>query len=224
MGSLDDSFTQLLGHQPSDKDRQELYRVRDALKLKATDAVWLLLMALGYYKTLYEQVPERIAKTAKDVTDGVRAAAEAEARAALEQTKRALADAVRQASVKVARDAAGAAIAKWVTIAVGLMVAALLLVGWGAAARGRREGTAVGENVANKACGALVAATSWANSPDGQLAYSWAKAGGFADVARCSGRGMTPSYGWCTVQSDRGKVLARWASLSGDSHTAGGRR
>ena len=58
MGDLDDSFAQLLGRQPSDKEKQDLYRVRDALKIKATDAVWLLLMALQYYQRLYEQFPE----------------------------------------------------------------------------------------------------------------------------------------------------------------------
>ena len=44
MGELDDSFTALLGRQPTDRDKQALYRARDALKLKPTDAVWLLLM------------------------------------------------------------------------------------------------------------------------------------------------------------------------------------
>ena len=57
MGELDDSFATLLGRQPTDKEKQALYRVRDALKLKATDAVWLLLMALQHYETLYEQLP-----------------------------------------------------------------------------------------------------------------------------------------------------------------------
>jgi hypothetical protein len=52
VGDLDDSFAQLLGHQPSDKERQDLYRVRDALKLKSTDAVWTLLMVLQHYQTL----------------------------------------------------------------------------------------------------------------------------------------------------------------------------
>ena len=37
--SLDDSFAKLLGRQPSDAERQQLYRVRDALELKNNDAV-----------------------------------------------------------------------------------------------------------------------------------------------------------------------------------------
>ena len=87
MGDLDDSFSQLLGHQPSDSDKQDLYRVRDALKLKSTDAVWMLLMALQHYKALYEEIPARIAAAVRDVTKGARAMAEAEAKAAQEEAE-----------------------------------------------------------------------------------------------------------------------------------------
>jgi hypothetical protein len=210
MGDLDDSFAVLLGRLPTDKEKQNLYRARDALKIKETDAVWLLLMALQHYETLYEQIPARIAGVTQEVTKAVRASAEAEARAMHEQTKRALAEAVRQSAVKAAKDAAGAAIAKWVSIGVGVIVVALVIVGLGEAARGRQEGKAVGENVATKACGALVAASSWANTPEGQLAYELAKVGSLGDVGRCSGRGMALRDGWCTVPSERGKPLARW--------------
>ena len=46
MGELDDNFALLLQRQPSAKECQRLYRVRDALKIKATDSVWSLLMVL----------------------------------------------------------------------------------------------------------------------------------------------------------------------------------
>ncbi len=81
MGELDDNFALLLGRQPSDNEQQALYRVRDALKLKATDSVWLLLMVLEYYVTLYERFPARIGEAAREVTKTVRAA-QAEAQAA----------------------------------------------------------------------------------------------------------------------------------------------
>jgi hypothetical protein len=95
VGELDDSFTQLLRLQPNDKEKQDLYRVRGILKLKTTDAVWLLLMALQHYETLYERIPARIAGAAHEVTKAVRATAEADAEAAQEETKRALMDVVR---------------------------------------------------------------------------------------------------------------------------------
>jgi len=210
MGDLDDSFSQLLGHQPSDKDKQDLYRARDALKLKSTDSVWLLLMALQHYKALYEEIPARIAAAVRDVTKGARATAEADAKAAQEETKRALMDAVRHAAVKSAAAAAGAQLSRWGSIATGVICIALLLMGWAAFDQGYGKGKAVGDDGALRTCGVLVALSSWATTPDGQLAYGLSKAGGLSDVARCSGHGMVPRDGWCTVPSDRGKALARW--------------
>jgi hypothetical protein len=215
VGDLDDSFTQLLGHQPSDKERQDLYRVRDALKLKSTDAVWTLLMVLQHYQTLYEQFPARIAAAARDVTKTVRATAEAETKAAQEMTKAALMAAVHEATVKSSARAAGAQRAKWVSAASGVICVSLLVVGWSAFGQGREKGRAVGEDVARKECAALVAASSWANTPEGQLAYAFAKSGGLGEVARCAGRGMVPRDGWCLVSSERGRPLARWPVPTG---------
>jgi hypothetical protein len=210
VGDLEDSWTVLLGHQPTDHDKQNLYRIRDATKLKPTDAVWQLLIALEYYVKLYEQFPARIEAAAGKVTEGVRAAAEAQAKVAYAETRRALTEAVREAAVKSAQRAAGAAILKWVSAAGAVICVSLLLVGCIAFSSGHDKGKAVGENVATKQCAALVAASSWANTPEGQLAYGLAKVGGLGDVGRCSGRGMVPRDGWCTVPSERGKPLARW--------------
>ena len=210
MSDLDDSFAQLIRRQPSDKDKQDLYHVRDALKLKTTDAVWLLLMALQYYKSLYEEFPARIAAAANEVTRGVRAVADAQAKAANAETRRALMDAVREAAVKSVRYGAGAQLARWVAIAVGCVVVGLVAVGSIESSRGYERGRAVGTNMATRACDALADASSWAKTPEGQLAYALAKAGSLGDVGRCSGRGMVPRDGWCTVPSERGKPLARW--------------
>jgi hypothetical protein len=224
MSDLVDSFAQLIGRQPSDKDKQDLYRVRDALKLKTTDSVWLLLMALQYYKALYEEFPARIMATASEVMKGARATAEAHAKAANAETRRALSDAVREAAVKSARYGAGAQLARWVCAAVGGIVVALLAVGWVESSRGYERGRAVGTNMATRACDALVDASSWATTPDGQLAYALAKAGSLGEVGRCSGRGMVPRDGWCTIPSERGKTLARWPMPAGSKSNGGGDR
>lgn len=219
MSELDDNFGQLLRRQPTDQDKQDLYHVRDALKLKTTDAVWLLLMALHYYKSLYEEFPARIAAAANEVTAGVRAAAEAQAKAANAQTRRALMDAVHEAAVKSASYGAGAQLTRWVAIAVGCVVVSLVAVGWVESSRGYERGRAVGTNVATRACDALTDATSWAKTPEGQLAYALARAGSLGDVGRCSGRGMVPRDGWCTVPSERGKTMARWPLPTGAART-----
>jgi hypothetical protein len=224
MSDLVDNFAQLIGRQPTEKDKQDLYRVRDALKLKTTDSVWLLLMVLQYYKALYEEFPARIEATAAEVTKGARATAEAHAKAANAEIRRALMEAVREAAVKSARYGAGAQVARWVSAAVSVVVIALVAVGWVESSRGYERGRAVGTNMATRACDALVDASSWAKTPDGQLAYALSKAGSLGDVGRCSGRGMVPRDGWCTVASERGKTVARWPIPAGSKSNSGGDR
>lgn len=206
MGEIADSFALLLGRQPSDKEKQDLYRVRDALKLKPTDAVWQLLIALQYYQTLYEQFPARIEAAVRQVTKMVRATAEAETKAAQETTRKTLMAAVHEAAVKSSAKAAGAQLAKWVSVAGGVVCVSLLAVGWSAFGQGRENGLAVGENVARKQCAALVAASSWANTPEGQLAYRLAQAGSLHDLATCSGRGWIAKEGTCFAQPEHGRV------------------
>jgi hypothetical protein len=167
-------------------------------------------MALQYYKALYEEFPARIVAAASDVTNGARATAEAHAKAANAETRRALMDAVRESAVKSARYGAGAQMARWVAVAVGVVVVGVLAVGWVESSRGYERGRTVGKDVATKACDALADASSWAKTPEGQLAYALAKAGSLGDVGRCSGRGMVARDGWCTVPSEHGRALARW--------------
>ena len=141
MGDLDDSFAQLLGRQPTDKDRQTIYRVRDALKLKTTDAVWLLLMALQHYETLYERFPALIAEAARDATKSVRATAEAQAKAAREETKKALAATVHETVDAVAKQRANAELFKWVSATVIVHASRLGDCGLVAETRGKGGGS-----------------------------------------------------------------------------------
>ena len=206
MGELDDSFTALLGRQPTDRDKQALYRARDALKLKPTDSVWLLLMALQHYETLYEGIPARIGEAARDVTKTVRETALAEAQSAAAQTKKALAEAVRQAAVASAKRAAGAQLWKWVSIAATTATVAITITGWWQFARGQRAGAAMGWTSATKQCASAAVAASWANTPEGQLAYRLAQAGSVRNLATCSGRGWVAKDGTCFVQPEHGRV------------------
>ncbi len=189
MGELDDSFTALLGRQPTDRETQALYRVRDALRLKATDAVWLLLMALQHYETLYETFPARIGEAARDVTKTVRDTALAEAQAAAAQTKKALAEAVREAAVASANRAAGARLGKWVSIAATTVTLSFALTAWWQFGRGERAGIAMGSASAMKQCANAAAAEAWADTPEGQLAYRVAQEGGVRALATRGGPG-----------------------------------
>jgi len=96
MSNLDDSFTKLLGRQPSDAERQRLYRVRDALGLKNNDALWLVLMALEHYEQLYAGIPERIEAAAKKAARSAAAQAQADVNSAIASLIPTVESAVRQ--------------------------------------------------------------------------------------------------------------------------------
>lgn len=101
MSELEDSFAKLLGRQPTDADRQQLYRVRDALGLKNNDALWLVLMALQSYDDKYREIPAQIEKAAA-------AAAKSAAEHAQAQINSAVASLVPSVEKAVASAAASA--------------------------------------------------------------------------------------------------------------------
>lgn len=61
MDDIESSFKALLGRQPSDKEVERLYRVKNALNIRDNDAMWMILMALESYDTLYSKYPALIA-------------------------------------------------------------------------------------------------------------------------------------------------------------------
>ncbi len=106
MTELDESFAKLLGKQPSDAERQQLYRVRDALGLKNNDALWLVLMALQHYQSSYETFPGLISQSAAETLNRFKVSADAIIKASSEAAKADLAQAVATAASKVAKDTA----------------------------------------------------------------------------------------------------------------------
>jgi hypothetical protein len=127
MSDLDDSFAKLLGRQPSDAERQSLYRVRDALGLKNNDALWLVLMALQHYQGQYEKFPQAIAQAAKDTLVNFKVTADATVKASAEAAKADLAQAVAAAAQEVAHNTSAKQMWQWAAGCIA--VAAFLCVG-----------------------------------------------------------------------------------------------
>jgi hypothetical protein len=71
------------------------------------------------------------------------------------------------------------------------------MIGWWAHGRGQREGYAIGRDAAREKYEAAAAMASWANTPEGQLAYGLAKAGSLRELATCSGHGWVEKDGVC---------------------------
>jgi len=96
------SFERLLGRQPSEREIQSLYRVKGALDIQDNDALWMVLMALESYDSLYRKYPamvsDHVQKTIEDQRAAIAAIADIETKKALGT----LAEAVSRTSETVA--------------------------------------------------------------------------------------------------------------------------
>ena len=100
--ALSAGFERLVGRKASDEQVRRLHEVKDALGLADNDALWLVLVALEHYDTLYRDYPARIAEEARrtlaEVQRGFGDAASLEAKRA----HRKLAEAVADTGLKIA--------------------------------------------------------------------------------------------------------------------------
>lgn len=58
--SLDSLFERLIQRQPTDKEKLRLYNAKDALGVDPNESLWLILIALDHYVSLYEVYPQQI--------------------------------------------------------------------------------------------------------------------------------------------------------------------
>jgi len=102
MANVERSFAKLIGRQPTEREVENLHRVKDALGLKDNDALWLVLIALESYDSLFRKYPEMVSaeiqQSIRDQRAAIAAMAEAETRRALDT----LAEAVARSSETVA--------------------------------------------------------------------------------------------------------------------------
>lgn len=125
MIDVERTFERLIGRQPSDKEIQNLYRVKGALEIQDNDALWLVLMALESYDTLYRRYPAiidaQLQKSLEDQRTTIAAIADAETKRALG----ALAQAVCSTSESVALRLTQASWMLW----SGLITLAMVMFG-----------------------------------------------------------------------------------------------
>ena len=196
MSDLDDSFAKLLGRQPSDAERQSLYRVRDALGLKNNDALWLVLMALQHYQGQYEKFPQAIAQSAKDTLVNFKVTADATVKASAEAAKADLAQAVAAAAQEVAHNTSAKQMWQWAAGCIAVAFLCFGLFGWHMHSEGR-SGYSLGYGTGYNEAKDEKAAAAWANTPEGRLAYRFAQSGELQRLARCSGKGWKVEKGTC---------------------------
>lgn len=210
MTNLDDSFAKLLGRQPSDAERQRLYKVRDALDLKNNDALWLVLMALQHYETQYEKIPGEIAKATQDTLSQFKVTADATAKASVATAQANLAQAVATTAKEVAHHTSRKQMWQWAAGCMTLTVITLASLSWYIHKQAYDAGYNLGYGTAYMQAKDEKAAASWANTPEGKLAYKMAKIGGLQQVARCQNNGWVVQNGACFVKTAADGQIYGW--------------
>jgi len=109
MIDVESVFAQLLGRQPSEKEIQNLYRVKKTLGIRENDALWLVLMALESYDTLYRKYPSLIAAQVEKLVEAQKEVFASIANAETKKALGSLAAAVAHTSETIARTTMDAA-------------------------------------------------------------------------------------------------------------------
>jgi hypothetical protein len=197
MSDLDDSFAKLLGTQPTDKDRQDLYRVRDALGLKSNDALWLVLMALQYHQSQYETFPARIEAAARGTLQKFENAADAMARAAADSARQKVTDAAARAAWDVVQKVETRERLKWISATLAACFLCLTALAVLMHVLGTDAGKGIGYAAGYREAKDEKAAASWAATAEGKAAFRLAKAGSILQLAQCAAPGWYVQDGVC---------------------------
>lgn len=122
MDDIESSFKALLGRQPSEKEVERLYRVKNALNIRDNDVMWSILMALESYDTLYSKYPAQIAGQVDVIIEKQRELiaeiVDAESKKALSTLSIAVAQTSQNVATKMANTARWQA---WGWICIGLI-------------------------------------------------------------------------------------------------------
>jgi hypothetical protein len=101
--TTDETFAKVLGRQPSQAERDRLYRVRDAVGLHDNDAFWYIVMILEHYDSLYRDYPKQIGEETKRIIEEARRMFAVAAEAESAKVQKMLAQKVAETSVEIAR-------------------------------------------------------------------------------------------------------------------------
>jgi hypothetical protein len=200
MSDTDDSFARLLGRQPSDRERQQLYRIRDELGIKNNDALWMVLIALQYHQTMFDKHPELIKSYAGEILKDIRDTADKEMAASAAEAKAALANAV----AATANDVARMTTLRMTVTQIGLVaIACCAVVGaYTLLLHGKAfdAGYSSGYGAAYTQAKDEKAAAAWANTPQGKAAYRLALAGDLDGLVNCNRPGWIEQKSVCFVR------------------------
>ena len=179
MSELASAFEKLTGRQPTDADVQRLYRVKDALRLGNNDALWLLLIALDYHQSLYEQIPAQIETRVQGVLKVLKHTAREAMAAESTKAQRTLTEQVAASAKAVAGHMASRARWRAAALTAGVLLALLVATAWYINTTLKTTWFNAGHYAGENSVAARVdlSAELWARSPEGRLARVLAEEG-----------------------------------------------
>jgi len=189
------------------EETERLQRVQSVLGVKENDAIMILMIALEHYQGLYSEMPARIEGAARTAVREAKETAERLANTAAQLAHNDLVERMGDAVNRVATNAARKQQWKALGLGIGTAAITILMTGWLAFQQGKEAGAGAAYEVARHEA----AAASWANTPEGQLAYRLALVGSLQQVARCSLPGWKVRRGACLPYSAPDGTLHGWA-------------
>ena len=203
--SLENSFSKLLGRQPTETERQQLSRVKSALGLKDNDALWLIIMALQYYDDKYKRIPKEINYLTESTLNRFKESSEYHAgiaaKLAYDKTKDKLEKTVVDVAHEIAHKVAGKQKLQWIAISVVVVSISFGVFGYYMNKIRSESGYAKGYGIGYSESKDEKAAAAWANTPQGRQAYSFAQTVDFNNLAKCN------SLGWTIKKNEKGEKL-----------------
>ncbi len=194
-----EAFKCLNGREATAEDVLKFERLTTALETTPGDAMLAVLVALDHYETLYGTIPKRIADTATKTLTSFTEAANAQAKASMEQAKADLAKTVSEVAVKVASNTATKRMWQWAASCIAVAFLCFGGFGWYIHSQGQSSGYALGYGTGYNEAKDEKAAAAWSNTPEGKMAYRFAQSGELQKLAKCSGKGWKVEKGACYV-------------------------
>ena len=201
------AFEAAFQRKPTQEEVDRLARVMNVLDVRENDAIMVLMIVLEFYNGLYSSMPGRIEAAAKTAVGETKETTQRVAATAAQLAHSDLVEQLGKAVNQVASDTAKKQQWKALAIGIGAASISLLITGWMAFDQGKEAGYGAAIKVARNES----AAATWANTPEGQLAYRLALVGSLQQVARCSAPGWKVKNGACLPYPDADGSLHGWA-------------
>lgn len=201
------AFEAAFQRKPTQEEVDRLARVMNVLDVRENDAIMVLMIVLEFYNGLYSSMPGRIEAAAKTAVGETKETTRRVAATAAQLAHSDLVEQLGKAVNQVASDTAKKQQWKALAIGIGAASISLLITGWMAFDQGKEAGYSAAIKVARNES----AAATWANTPEGQLAYRLALVGSLQQVARCSAPGWKVKNGACLPYPDADGSLHGWA-------------